>query len=63
MSKLRLFPLLQAYMGMQPLWNKKRNLSYLDESGEATKRKKKNRGYQRGRDNIGGDKEGEKSMK
>ena len=62
MSKLRLFPLLQAYMGMQPLWNKKRNLSYLDESGEATKRKK-NRGYQRGRDNIGGDKEGEKSMK
>ena len=62
MSKLRLFPLLQAYMGMQPLWNKKRNLSYLDESEEATKRKK-NRGYQRGRDNIGGDKEGEKSMK
>ena len=46
-------------MGMQPLWNKKRNLSYLDESGEATK----NRGYQRGRDNIGGDKEREKSMK
>ena len=30
---------------------------------EKQQRGKKNRGYQRGRDNIGGDKEGEKSMK